>query len=85
MLLRFFVDLDLVNQLTKLYMKIISTLEAKMSRLFKSNKQVFALPTAQPDAQFIYHAAPLIQHEQLRLNNLYKKYLKTTLFSKKRV
>ena len=63
-------------------MKIICTLETKISKLFESNKQFSALPTTESDVQIKYHAVPFIQYEQIRLNTLYKQYLQTNLLSK---
>ena len=57
--------------------------ETKMSRLFESNKHVSALLTTELNAQFIYHAASYIQHNQITLNDLYKQYLEIDLLSKK--
>lgn len=81
--LRFLVDLGLESQPIKLHMKIICMLETKMNRLFESNKQVLALPSTEPNAKIIYHVAPYIQYEQIRLNELHKQYLKTVLLSEK--
>ena len=81
--LRFLVDLGLLNQQILLDMKIICTLETKMSRRFESNKNVCALPCTEPDAQIIYHATHYILYQQIRLNDLYKQYLETALLSKK--
>ena len=71
-LLRFFVDLGLVNQPIKLDLKVICTVGTKMSKLSESNRQVLTFPTTVPEEKLVHHAAPYIQYKQIRLNNLYK-------------
>lgn len=56
---KIFSNLGLVHQPIKLEMKIIL-------HAFESNKQVSALPSTEPDAKIIYHAALYIQYQQTR-------------------
>ena len=50
---------------------------------FWVNKQVSALSTTKSDAQIIYRTTPYIQHEQIKLNGLYKQFLETAFWLRK--
>ena len=52
-----------------------------MNKLFESNAHKVKLPS-KPDAQIIFHSAPYIQHEQIKLNDDFRKYLQSTVISK---
>ena len=54
-----------------------------MSKLFESNRQIFTFPTTNPGAKMICQASPIIQYEQIRLNDLQKQYLEIALAFKK--
>ena len=50
---------------------------------FWVNKQVSALSTTESDAQIIYRTTPYFQHEQIKLNGLYKQFLETAFWLRK--
>ena len=60
---------------------IICILETDLSKLFESNKLVTA--RVDPDAKIILHDAPFIQFENLKLSYNFRKYLETSVISKK--
>ena len=88
--LRYLVDLGLVNLLTAFDVKIVFNLEQNRSRLFESRDKLAnvgaraaALTTTQPDANVFYYAAPYIQYEQIKLNDIFNKYITKALQSKR--
>ena len=81
-LLKYFVDLGLVNFPEKTNTKFIFTLKSNMSKLFKSNAKVDGIP-ASPDAQIIYHDKPYISYQQLTMDENFQIYFNTILRSKK--
>ena len=81
-LLKYFVDLGLVNFPEKTNTKFIFTLESNMSKLFKSNAKVDSIPVS-PDAQIIYHDKPYISYQQITMDENFQVYFNAILRSKK--
>ena len=82
--LRYFVDLEKINLLTKIDCRIKLFLETDMKKLFESRKLLAtgsALPS--PDAQVIFRKAAYIQYEQILLDKNFRQYLETIMVSKK--
>lgn len=71
--LKLLTDNELVNHPIKIDTKFICTFEADLSKLFESNKLVTAI--ADLDAKIIWHNAPFIHYEQLKLNDNFRQYL----------
>ena len=78
--LKLLTDNELVNYPIKIDTKFICTFEADLSKLFESNKLVTAI--ADPDAKIIWHNAPFIHYEQLKLNDNFRQYLETSIISR---
>ena len=74
-------DIVNVNHPIKFDIKIISTLEIDIAKLFESNQQVANIGV--PDAQIIWHDAFFIHYEQFRMNRNFRQYLKTSIMTKK--
>ena len=68
-----------VNQPTKIDLRTTCMLETNMKKIFESNRQLN--PIADPDAKIIFHDAPFIQYEQIRLNDNFRQYLETIMAS----
>ena len=78
------VDLGLVNFPFKFDTKFVFTLEQNLNKLFELRRELAdaAVPN-NPDAKIIFHAAPYIQYQQLRLTDNFRKYLEVLLLSKR--
>ena len=60
------VDLGLVNFSMKTDTKFLFTLERNMNKLFKSTKNLAAIPS-EPDALILFHDRPYIAYQEIRL------------------
>ena len=76
----FLVDIRLIDFPAMLDSKIMCTLEKDMSKLFEFNAKATAISNS--DAKIIWHGAPFIQFEQIRLQDYFRQYLETSLISK---
>ena len=81
-LLKYFVDLGLVNLPEKPDTKFIFTLESNMNKLFESNAKVGTIP-ASPDAQIIYHDTPYFSYPQITMDENFQVYFNAILRSKR--
>ena len=78
------VDLGLVNFPFKFDTKFVFTLEQNLNKLFELRRELAdAAVPSNPDAKIIFHAAPYIQYQQLRLTDNFRKYLEVLLLSKR--
>ena len=90
-LLRYLVDLGLVNLPTSFDTKLIFNLEQKLSKLFESKAKLANkagggaadLPTTDPDANIYWNSIPYIQYELVKLNDTFDAYLRKALQSKR--
>lgn len=76
-LLRYLVDLGLVNRPIKFDTKFNFNCEANNTKLFES--QVQQVPTTQPDAKLIFQKTLYIKYEQIKLNDNFRKYIEASL------
>ena len=90
-LLRYLVDLGLVNLPTSFDSKLIFNLEQKLSKLFESKAKLANkagggaadLPATDPDANIYWNSIPYIQYELVKLNDTFDAYIRKALQSKR--
>ena len=90
-LLRYLVDLGLINLPTSFDSKLIFNLEQKLSKLFESKAKLANkagggaadLPATDPDANIYWNSIPYIQYELVKLNDTFDAYIRKALQSKR--
>ena len=89
--LRYLVNLGLVNMPTAFSTKIVFHLEQTLSKLFENKATLpntaagaaAALPTTQPDANIFFSNTLYLQYAQIKLNDMFNKYITKALQSKR--
>ena len=89
--LRCLVDVGLVNFPTAFNVKFTFNLEQNRNKLFETNGAVpnlangnaGAILTTQPDADIYFYNTPYLQYEQIKLNDMFNKYVTKALQSKR--
>ena len=87
--LKYLVDIDLVNFPTAFNVKLVFNLEKNLGKLFGSRKKIANktngkaadLPGS-PDASVYFYAIPWVQYDQIKLNDIFEKYVTKIINSK---